>query len=396
MLIRDTETGDHRVEAGTVVESAPRLDRHPGEDVVDAAGGALLPGLHDHHIHLRALAAARVSVDVSGGLDALAQPPGDGWIRATGYHESVAGALDRWMLDRVTGRRPVRVQHRSGELWMLNSAAARAVGLPDDHDGRLWRRDRWLADRVPPVALDLAAAGRDALAAGVTTFTETTPHLSAADVEALAGAGLPQRLHVMVPAGVTDPGLPRVTLGPHKLLLDDATLPSVDELAAAVAAAPRGVAAHCVTRLQLVAFLAADPRPGDRVEHGAVIPPELVAELARRRLVVVTQPNFVAERGAQYRTDVEPDELPNLYRCRSLLDAGVSVLGGTDAPFGGADPWAAMRAAVGRTLGPGERVTPRQALALFTGASGACLLHVPLAVQLAELEAANVRAAWPG
>src|SRR5690606_28657352 len=145
-------------------------------------------------------------------LSALARP-GDGWLRATGYHESIAGDLDRHVLDRVAGGRPVRVQHRSGELWVLNGAACRAVGLPDEHDGRLWRQDAWLRDRVPPVELDLAAVGAEAWARGVTAFTETTPDLTAGEVAHLAGAGLPQRLTVMVPPGVEVPD--GVVAGPH-------------------------------------------------------------------------------------------------------------------------------------------------------------------------------------
>ncbi|MCU1376592.1 MAG: hypothetical protein JWO68_3878 [Actinomycetia bacterium] len=406
MLIRGTEGGDVRITDGVVAQMAATLPRECGEEVVEASGGALLPGLHDHHVHLRSLAAARSSVDVAGGLDALvAVPPGDGWLRATGYHESIAGDLDRWVLDAVVGDRPVRVQHRTGELWVLSSAAARAVGLPDDHDGRLWRQDEWLRDRVPVVVHDLAAVGTQAAAWGVAGFTDTTPDRPAGDAEELVAA-LPQRLHLLLPSEAEVPAHPRLTAGPHKLLLDDATLPTVDELAAVVAGARRGVAVHCVTRLQLVAFLAAGPRPGDRVEHGAVIPPELIGELARLGLVVVTQPNFVAERGEQYRTDVDPDDLPSLYRCGSLLRAGVAVAAGTDAPFGGADPWAAMRAAVTRTLGPDERIGPAQALSLFLGAAvepakprtldpgrpaDLCLLHVPLDVQLRELDATNVR-----
>jgi predicted amidohydrolase YtcJ len=151
-----------------------------------------------------------------------------------------------------------------------------------------------------------------------------------------------------------------------------------------------------VTRVQLIATLAAGLEPGDRIEHGAVIPPELIDELSQRRVTVVTQPNFVVERAEQYRNDVDPDDLDSLYRCKSLLDAGVPVLGGTDAPFGGADPWAAMRAAVARDLGPEERVDARTALSLFLGDGEGdyCLLHVPLEVALRELDAGNVRATF--
>ena len=65
----------------------------------------------------------------------------------------------------------------------------------------------------------------------------------------------------------------------------------------------------------------------------------------------------------------------NLYRCRELLAQGIPLGGSTDAPFGSADPWAAMRAAVqrksrsGKTLGREERLSPEQALDLFTCAA---------------------------
>ena len=391
MLIRNAEV-DGRI-----------VDVQVGDDdeVLDAAGGALLPGLHDHHLHIRALSAARQSVTLHPGDDLgarLRSAPGQ-WVRAVGYHESIAGALDRWVLDRLVADRPVRVQHRTGELWILNSAAATAVGLADDHDGRLWRQDEWLRERVPRTAVPLSETSRELASYGVTALTDTTPGMSSDDAAGLAGGALRQRLHLMLPPDVTIPDFPLVTAGPVKFLLDDTTLPPVDELAeqfTQARRAGRGIAVHCVTRVQLVATLAAGLEPGDRIEHGAVIPPELIDELERRRVVVVTQPNFAIERADQYRQEVDPDDLDSLYRCRSLLDAGVAVVGGTDAPFGGADPWAAMRAAVHRDLGPSERVDPRTALSLFVGEGDGdhCLLHVPLEVALRELDAANVRATF--
>jgi predicted amidohydrolase YtcJ len=45
------------------------------------------------------------------------------------------------------------------------------------------------------------------------------------------------------------------------------------------------------------------------------------------------------------------------------------VAAGTDAPFGGADPWQVMRAATRRRadLGPAEAIAPAAALGLFLG-----------------------------
>ena len=419
-----------RIAGGRVVECAPGLRPEAGEEELNAAGCALLPGLHDHHLHLRALAAAQSSVRIgpervrsAAELTArlreadAAAPPG-AWLRCVGYHDSVAGPLDRWALDALAANagRPVRVQHRTGALWVLNSAAVDALGLDDDGGslgggrsgglggdlagverdgdgrvtGRLWRMDRWLGDRVPAPTSDLAvglgSVSARAAALGVTGFTDATPGATEHDVAGLAAAvtdgTIAQRLHCMAPASVaaSAAGLagPRFGIGPVKILLDDDRLPPLDRLADSVRAAHaagRTVAVHCVTRVQLVLTLAAldgaGRRPGDRIEHGALIPAELVSAL--RGLTVVSQPHFVVERGEQYARDVEPADLPDLWRLRSLIDAGVAVAAGSDAPFGGADPWAAMRAATRRpaSLGAGEVVDGATAIGLFLGSAAA-------------------------
>jgi predicted amidohydrolase YtcJ len=170
----------------------------------------------------------------------------------------------------------------------------------------------------------------------------------------------------------------RFSIGPVKIMLDDDTLPPLDLLADWVRrahAARRPVAVHCVTRVQLVLTLAAldaaGRMTGDRIEHGAVIPAELVPAL--RGLTVVSQPHFVVERGEQYGRDVAAEDLPDLWRLRSLIDAGVAVAAGSDAPFGGADPWQVMRAATRRPagLGPGETVGPATAIRMFLGDAAA-------------------------
>ncbi|MFF0224106.1 amidohydrolase family protein [Streptomyces sp. NPDC004629] len=411
MLIRDVEIEgrgrvDVRVTGGRIAAVGPRL---AGPADVDGRGGALLPGLHDHHIHLAALAAEASSVRVGpadvGGRDGMAAAlragaPGQ-WVRATGYHESVAGDLDRWALDAIVPDRPVRVQHRTGALWILNSAALWAAGLDSGGgDGCFWRGDERLRSFVPPVPLDLAGLGRRAARLGVTGFTNADPYPAAGLGQMLSV--LPQRLVVM---GV-DP--------PVKLMLDDPVLPTPADLAATVAGLrPRPVAVHCVTRVQLIVTLLAlqeaGPAEGDRIEHGAVIPAETVPWLRRLGVTVITQPHFPVERGDTYATDVHVDDRPHLYRCRSLAEAGVPVAAGTDAPYGTHDPWAAMRAAVARH--DGEGVTPRAALRLFLGSprrpgrvrsltvgaeADLCLLHVPLHEALDALSADVVRAAYVG
>jgi predicted amidohydrolase YtcJ len=283
-----------------------------------------------------------------------ANPGDDGWIRAIGYHESVAGDLDRARLDALRPTTPMRIQHRSGVLWILNSAALARIGLADHPDGRLRSADGWDA-ALPRRNSGLAALSGALSGYGVTGVTDATPDLSADDCACLT-TELAQRV---------------ACLAPGKIILHDDRL-DLEELARWIGerhADGRIIAVHCVTTAQLVvtvaALRAAGTRPGDRIEHAAMVPEENLADLADLGVTVVTQPNFLAERGEQYDRDIAPDEKSQLWRLASLMAAGIPVAGSTDAPFGNPDPWAAMRAAVKRPVA--ERVSPLDALRLFLG-----------------------------
>ncbi|MEU0538498.1 amidohydrolase family protein [Nocardia sp. NPDC005978] len=443
-VFRDVEVaGEHTdvlVRDGRVV-AVGRTRRGDGGEVIDGAGGALLPGLHDHHLHLLAMAAASRSVECGPGAvrglrelrAALRQHDGQGWVRGVGYHESVAGTLDRHVVDRLCADRPVRIQHRSGALWMLNSLALQRISsvLDDSADverdaageptGRLWRYDGRLRAALPDDPPELRPLGRALVRAGITGVTDATPDLDTTAVAILAAAradgALPQRLTLLGADLGAGTGF---TVGPRKLLLRDHDLPDYDRLAATVAAAHlsgRPVAVHCVTRVSLLLTLAVlaevGTRPGDRIEHAAVVPADVAQRISDLGLRVVTQPGFLRARGDDYLREVDPDDLAHLYPHAGLLCAGVPVALSSDAPHGPLDPWANMRAAVdrstctGHVLGVTERVDARTALAGYlcapddpggparTVTPGAradlCLLEEPLAIALDKLDSALVR-----
>ncbi len=406
MLIRQATLLDGRVAdvrlAERITEVARDLTPEAGEAVVEAGGGTLLPGLHDHHLHLRAAAAAIDSVTAGppvahtasdlARMLADAAPGADGWIRAVGYHESVAGDLDRRRLDALGPSAPLRVQHRSGALWMLNSAALERIGAADHPDGRLPSTDPRLV-AIPHRDPDLRMLGRRFARYGVTGVTDATPDLDAEDLAALRKA-LPQNVFGLAPG--------------KRILADDRL--DLDELTGWIRRChtdDRPVAVHCVTAAQLVvtiaALRAAGAHRGDRIEHAAMVPDDTLEDLAALGVTVVTQPNFLAERGEAYRRDIPATEQSQLWRIGSLMGAGITVAGSTDAPFGDLDPWAAMRAAIARTAA--ESVAPRQALQMFLGSAedpgrpreiaagqpgDICLLAAPPEQVLAELDAAMV------
>jgi predicted amidohydrolase YtcJ len=419
----DGTVADIRVGA-RIDEVGVNLAAEHGESVLDAAGGTVLPGLHDHHVHLRSAASALDSLLVGppavSTKDQLAQalsnakPGPDGWIRAVGYHESVAGELDRAALDALDGLVPgipVRVQHRSGALWILNSAALGLLGLADhtDHqDGRLRSTDRGWSDALQRRETDLAELSRRLTAVGVTGVTDATPDLGGDDMVSLTVAHRRGEFR------------PRVRfLSPGKKILQDDRL-DLDALTDWITEHHNGgrpVAVHCVTEAQLVvsiaALRAAGSHPLDRIEHAAVADDDNLADLADLGVTVVTQPNFVAERGDQYLAEIPEAEHARLWRVASLLKANVRLALSTDMPFGRGDPWAAMRAAVHRTTASGvvlnasECVSARTALTMFLGCpdrpsktraiepgwpGDLCVLTQRPTAVLAELDAAMVAA----
>jgi predicted amidohydrolase YtcJ len=401
-------------------EVAATLTPKSGEEVLDAAGGTVLPGLHDHHVHLYSAAAAATSIRLGppqvrdraalAATLAVGEAGEGGWIRAVGYHDSVAGPLDRDALDALNAvdpMTPLRIQHRSGVLWILNSAGLARIGLADHPDGRLRSTGSW-ADALGRNETNLADLSRRLSGYGVTGITDATPDLAIADVVRLSElhrhGELRQHVHC---------------LAPGKRILHDDDL-DLERLAGWIVQRHRDdhpVAVHCVTAAQVLVTIAAlreaGCHPGDRIEHAAVVPSDCLADVADLGVTVVTQPNFVAERGDQYLDEVPTAEHDQLWRVASLLEARVPVALSTDMPFGDGDPWAAMRAAVYRTtpsgavLGVSECVSARTALTMFLGSAerptrprlvkpgepaDLCVLQVPPETALAELDAAVVAA----
>ncbi|MFC0206344.1 amidohydrolase family protein [Novosphingobium soli] len=406
MLIRGAEVWRHgradvRLAGGTIA-AVGTLTPLPGEPVIDAQGGLLLPGLHDHHIHLAALAARRASLDCAkirdeGELARLLRAPGTGWLRATGFDEGATGGFlpDAEMLDRIVPDRPLRVQHRTGRMWLLNSRALSELlvaGPPppgmeragDRFTGRLFDEDAWLRKALGSTPPDLGAVSVELARHGVTGMTDMSPRNDPAFARHIAEQRAGRRLlQPTVLAGALTLALAREDgwrIGPLKLHLHEAALPDFDEACGTVRAGHeqgRAVAIHCVTEVELVFALAvletASAVPGDRIEHVSVAPSELVARMRALGLQACVQPHFIAEHGDRYLRDVEPRHHRDLYRLATLRDAGLVLAGGSDAPYGSANPWQAMAAAHARTtaaglpIGPDEALSPEEAVALYLG-----------------------------
>lgn len=442
MLIRNADIqglglADLRLDGERIAEIG-LLQARTGEQMIDARGGALLPGLHDHHIHLAGLAVRRSSlwcgppaVTDEPGLARLLAAPGEDWLRGIGYHESVMGLPDAAALDRLVPHRPLRMQHRGGRMWLLNSLALDLLlhnaepppGLERLHGrftGRLFDEDAWLRSALGSSPPDFRAVSRELAAFGVTGITDMTPHNDGHAAQHFAQ----QKASGALLQQVRLAGKLALGSGLAKLHLHEAALPAYEDALGFVRAAHdqgRGVAIHCTTEVEMVFALAlleeAGPHPRDRIEHASIADPAHIERIASLGVTVCVQPHFIAERGDAYLADVELRHHASLYRLASLATAGIALCGGSDAPLASSDPWAAMCAAVtrstpsGAVIGAHEALTPEAALALYLAdpdepsrtrqiavGAPACLvlLDRPWASARERLRSDDVRAVWIG
>jgi len=116
-----------------------------------------------------------------------------------------------------------------------------------------------------------------------------------------------------------------------------------------------------------------------RIEHGGAMYPALTARAAELGIPVVSQPGFLSGLGDGF-AEAFGDQADQLYAFRSWQRAGITVAGSSDAPVITPDPLTGIRDAIlrrtaaGRVIGPDERMTASDALALYT-AGGAFVMH---------------------
>lgn len=164
------------IAGGRVVTVGSREDvlaaAKSGARVVDAGPAAVIPGLHDFHIHLVGLARARAGVRLDEAPDgahvletlweAAADLAPDAWLTGRGWNEAQLAGIARGALDRAVGERAAFLASHDGHSAWASRLALRLAGVdrstPDPHGGRIER----YADGEPTgvlreTALDLVA-----------------------------------------------------------------------------------------------------------------------------------------------------------------------------------------------------------------------------------------------
>ena len=438
---------DVRLVGGVVSEIGRGLAAGASE-VLPADGRWLIPGLWDAHVHLGQWARQGMRLDVAGtrtrtealsrivlGLDS-----GSGLVVGGGYRPATwAEPPTVASLDSVTGERPVVLVSGDAHAGWCNSAALRLLGLRH-RDDPITEAD-WFAALPAVLAIEDAQVGPGAYAAalgaaarlgvvGVCDF-EFEPGFRTWPQRAVAvGAPLrvrtstyPHDLAEVIASGLRTgdvlgdaDGGPLVTMGSLKIISDgslntrtahccepyaDAShgvqnVPA-DELAVLLGMATSHgleVALHAIgdaaVRIAVDAFAATGAK--GTIEHAQLGRREDFARMARLGLVASVQPAHLLDDRDVTAGIWGEDRAARSFEFRELVDAGVGLALGSDAPVARLDPWLAMAASVHRgepddlPWFPEHSLTPAEALAASTGGRGTVSVGDPADVALLDAD----------
>ena len=423
---------DVQVHEGRVSEIGVALESLPGMREYDAEGRWLIPGLWDQHVHLGQWTVSSQRLDlgpvrsaeeatalVAERLAELPDEPVIGW----GHR------LSRWdrdptvaELDAVAPETPVILISGDGHHGWLNTRALIALALPV-RDTVVFERE-WFAaysrlvtlvgsDGTSPTAYQRTL--ETAAAMGVTgmvdfEFSGGAPEWAerfaeGADLIRVRMATYADGLDDVIAAGLrTGDVLPgcdeRITMGPLKVISDGslntrtawccdpyadgtgsgAPNQSSDELRELLARAAEHhleVATHAIGDAAVREALDVYAATGawGSIEHAQLIQRDDVRRLADLGIRASVQPaHLLDDRDATEK--VWPDRADRCFALRWMLDDGVTLAMGSDAPVSPLDPWLAMAAAVHRSGDEREpwhaeqALTPREALAASVDGQG--------------------------
>ena len=415
--------------------------------VLELGGCHLLPGLWDEHVHFTQWALTRRRLDVSAATSAAQAAamvrqriaaegrPVDGVLVGYGFRDGLwADEPSARLLDEAgAGVAVVLVSADLHCVWLSTAAAEQfaadvdAMGLlREDPAFQVNRRlatvpdavlDDWAADAAEAAAargvvgiVDLemdwnadvwvrrVACGIDGLRVETGIYTE---HLERAIAAGLSSGTPIEGGHGMVVAGpfkiIIDGSLNTRTAycfdsypgGTHGLL----TVQPEDLLALMRRAAAAGItsAVHAIgdraNALALDAF-AALGRPG-RIEHAQLIAAADFSRIAELGVLASVQPaHLTADRDVADRH--WPGRTGAAFALRSMLESGVRLAFGSDAPVSPLDPWLAIAAAVSRTDDERPPWHPEQqidiAAALGASARGRSTVEVGQPADLVAIE----------
>jgi len=424
------------LDGNRIADVVPHAYQPQGQLQIDLGGAFVIPGLIDTHFHLTSLALKALRCDLSAAMSAedaagrlASYAAGSDAPFVVGVEWDESGWQDpafptRVMLDRVDNVRPVLARRICGHVGVVNRVLLerltprpalidRDSGLVREH--ALWEAGTLCEPGASALAHGMGAAVERLHGLGVTAIHDIVePAKLEPYLAGLAAAGAPLSIDMLlhchprefaewraraarydVPgvrlAGVKcflDGSLGGRTAALHEpyedgegngtLLMDDETLDGIvrGSAEAGIVCAMHAIGDRAIDQA-LDALERVRPQAGHfRMEHAEITGPCQIERLARSPLCLAMQPNFVRNwggAGGLYEARLGRDRVREINRFRTLLNAGVPVIFGSDGMPPG--PLFGLPGAVWHP-NPAERLSPRETLLGYTDHASRAPGHV--------------------
>ena len=430
------------VENAHVLAIGHEMERPLGLEEYDAQGRWAVPGLWDAHVHLSQWTALRGRLDLAGTESPqaalarvrahLAEHPGPlvGCGHRTGLWQTAPTVA---ALDEVAPDVPVVLISGDAHHAWCNSRALERLGLPT-REGVVaeneWYEAHGRIDAVLAPDLSPSAFARTLTRAarlGITGVVDLERGQSAADWEPrdspirVRVSTYADGLDAVIAAGLRSgdplPGSPAtITMGPLKIISDGSlntrTAWCCEEYAdGSGAGAPNQtsaeltallerahahgleVATHAIGDLALREALTAYDESGalGSIEHAQLVRRADLVRMAKLGLRASVQPAHLLD-DRDVTEACWPDRAGRCFAFRWMLDAGVRMAFGSDAPVSPLDPWLAIAAAVHRSADereawhPEQALSPREALAASVDGRGSVRAGMPADLVLLDAD----------
>lgn len=398
--------------------------RRPQTEVIDANGGAVLPGFNDAHASLIAAGLSQQQVDLTGAatVEEVQQRiagwadahPEAAWITGRGWTQDLFADATRAQLDAIVADRPVVILSQDGTAAWVNSVALRAANIT--RNARLESsdiaRDRrgdptgvvrgaataLVQKAVPTPSRDdraeaLAAALDEAPRRGITSVHDFVAQASDLDfykdLRTDTRAREDVRVYLGIPVSPGEHAAERLDTLAKQFPDDPSIKAGVAYVRGAASAADLKKTVEAIDRQKWqVAVEASDPesvhnaleafeaaarantdRSADRRHRLDGVRDVQAADLhafKSGRWVTVLFPSELLD-GTGRDASADAPSLDVLHRpARSLQAAGAHLAFGTDAPDGLADPLGSLAALIARHTVPDEEITLKSAINAWT------------------------------
>ncbi|MFJ7649202.1 amidohydrolase [Lysinibacillus sp. NPDC097279] len=398
---------------------------------IDAQQKVILPGFIDAHCHLQAMVSEQFNIHIPTLYktketlfaylrEQISHIPTGNWVRINGYHPYHFPQIEPFtmaMLDELSTEHPIRLRYVTRHTSVLNSNAwdyfkhaleshskegihleLNSFGQPT---GIIHGADAFLNEFVLPKLPEaqwlagIKTLQSKLLSLGITTVCDASATTSASQLTIWKKAAqhfwkIP--VHWMTGSAHFDDlanhlqPIPIFKRNALKIVLE--TMPEIyphqDTVVhmmkqAFLANSPVAIHVvnpemvwHAIDALQTVRQQLPEIKGICRFEHLSLCPEAFFEMLHENQIQVVTNPPFIDVHGDRYIQQVDGSEHSWLYPVHSLLQRGITVAAGSDAPVAPISPWLGMHASCTRQSKDGlpvnmqEAVSRQEALNLYT------------------------------